>query len=194
MRMIRLLGAGLGLWACFGMPSISVANDYESQIREVFEQRLKSWFENPLVIEAIRKQNREHAAVSSTEIDAMDKEWRRQAKTGGGPLIERLLTKEASVLLAKRMESSNELVTEVFVMDNKGMNVAQSVVTSDYMQGDEAKWQKTYGTGVGEVFVDDIEFDDSTESFQSQVSATITDPSTGKPIGAVTFGINIEML
>ncbi len=194
MQMMRLLSAGLGLFACFTMPGQSTANDFEPQIREVFEQRLKSWLENPMVIEAIKKQNQENQTMSAAGIDALDKDWRRQVKAGGGPLIEHMMTKEASALLARRKENSNELVTEVIVMDNKGMNVAQSDITSDYMQGDEAKWQKTYGTGGGKVFVDDIEFDDSTETFQSQVSATITDPSTGEPIGAVTFGINIEML
>jgi hypothetical protein len=46
------------------------------------------------------------------------------------------------------------MITEMFVMDAKGLNVGQSDVTSDYWQGDEAKWQKTYGAGPGVVFVD----------------------------------------
>ena len=194
MQMKHLACITVGLLACFGLSSITAANDYEQQIREVFDQRLKTWIESPMVIEAIKKQNQENKGLSQIDIDALDKDWRHQVEVGGGPLIERLLSKKASVFLAKRQENSNELVNEVFVMDNKGMNVAQSKITSDFMQGDEAKWQKTYGQGAGEIFVDDIEFDDSTETFQCQVSATITDPSTGDPIGAVTFGINIEML
>lgn len=85
-------------------------------------------------------------------------------------------------------------MTEVCIMDNKGLNVAVSDVTSDYMQGDEAKWQTTYGAGAGEIFIDEVEFDDSSETFQCQVSATVVDPDSGKAIGAVTFGINVEAL
>ena len=191
---MQLKLAIISLVAWLGLPSLSAANEFEPQIREVFEQRLKSWVENPMVIEAIKQQNHENQTMSAAGIDALDKDWQRQVKAGGGPLIEHMLSKEASVLLAKRKAGSNELVTEVFVMDNKGLNVAQSDITSDYMQGDEAKWQETYAKGANVVFIDDIEFDDSTEVFQSQVSATITDPSTGEPIGAVTFGINIEAL
>jgi hypothetical protein len=61
------------------------------------------------------------------------------------------------------------------------------------MQGDEAKWQKSYGAGPGAVFVDEIEFDDSSQAFQSQVSVTIVDGS-GAAIGAITIGVNVEEL
>jgi hypothetical protein len=79
-------------------------------------------------------------------------------------------------------------------MDAKGLNVGQSDVTSDYWQGDEAKWQKTYGAGSGVVFVDGVEEDESTQALQSQASVTISDPETGEPIGAITVGINLDML
>lgn len=191
-NMLRL--TALSALLCLSIPSTVSANEYEPQIREVFEQRLKSWLQDATLIEAITQQNAEHSALTETAIDALDKDWRKQAKAGGGPLIERLLEKKASTYLSDKKSKSDELVTEVFIMDNKGLNVAVSDVTSDYMQGDEAKWQKTYGKGAGQLFVDEVEFDDSTETFQCQVSATVVDPSTGQAIGAVTFGINIEML
>lgn len=79
-------------------------------------------------------------------------------------------------------------------MDAKGLNVGQSDVTSDYMQGDEDKWQKTYPVGPDAVFIDEVEFDDSSGQFQSQANATVTDPATGQAIGAITLGINVEKL
>ena len=79
-------------------------------------------------------------------------------------------------------------------MDNHGLNVAQSVETSDYWQGDEAKWQKTYGNGSGDIHISEVEFDESTGSYQSQVSMPIKDPATGELIGAITFGINVQSL
>ncbi|MGH1478687.1 MAG: hypothetical protein ACRBM6_08185 [Geminicoccales bacterium] len=186
--------AMFGALTCLVMPNPAVANDYEQQLREVFEQRLKHWLEDKDLVEAIRLQNAEHDTLDAARIDALDSDWRQQAKAGGGPLIDRIKKKKASSFLFNQKQKSDDLVTEVFVMDNKGLNVAISDVTSDYMQGDEAKWQKTYMKGVGELFIDDVEFDDSTETFQCQVSATIADPSTGEAIGAVTFGINIEVL
>lgn len=79
-------------------------------------------------------------------------------------------------------------------MDAKGLNVGQSDVTSDYMQGDEAKHQKTYVAGPKSTFIDEVEFDDSSQTFQTQISRTIIDPADGKAIGAITVGVNVENL
>jgi hypothetical protein len=79
-------------------------------------------------------------------------------------------------------------------MDDKGMNVALSDVTSDYWQGDEAKWQQTYLVGPDAVHIGDVELDESTQTYQSQVSITVVDPDTKAPIGALTFGVNVEAL
>ena len=186
--------AAFAILASLAMPGASTANEYESQLRDLFEQRLQPWLQSPVLIEAIKKQNADHAGLTAAEIDSMDKDWRREAKNGSGPMIDRLQKRGASAFLVDKKSESGDLVTEVFVMDNKGLNVAISDVTSDYMQGDEAKWQKTYRQGAGQIFVDDVEFDDSSETFQSQLSASVVDPASGKVIGAITFGINVEEL
>ena len=85
-------------------------------------------------------------------------------------------------------------MTEIFVMDNKGLNVGQSDITSDFWQGDEAKWQKTFQAAPKTMFVDEVEMDDSTQRFQTQISIAITDPDTGENIGAVTIGVDAEGL
>jgi hypothetical protein len=91
-------------------------------------------------------------------------------------------------------EESGGLFTEIFAMDAKGLNAAQSVVTSDYWQGDEAKFSESFGIGPDAVHLGEIEQDESTQTFQSQVSITITDPATGAPIGAITAGIDLASL
>jgi hypothetical protein len=84
--------------------------------------------------------------------------------------------------------------TEIFVMDNKGLNVGQSDITSDYWQGDEAKWQKTYSVGASAIHISDVAKDESTQSFQSQLSLPVVDPANNQVIGAVTIGINVEQI
>ena len=79
-------------------------------------------------------------------------------------------------------------------MDNKGFNVGQSDPTSDYWQGDEDKWQKTYLAGPYAMFIDEIEMDESTQTFQSQLSLSIADPDTGQVIGVVTVGVDVDLL
>lgn len=79
---------------------------------------------------------------------------------------------------------------EIFVMDNQGANVAMTDKTSDYWQGDEAKFKKSFNDGAGAVFVDDVEFDDSAQAYLVQVSVPVKDGD--KVIGAITFGIDVE--
>jgi len=90
--------------------------------------------------------------------------------------------------------ASNGAITEVFVMDAAGLNVTASDVTSDYWQGDEAKHQETFGFGAGAVYFSEVEFDESTQSYQAQVSLALTDPTTGEAIGAITVGLNADLL
>ncbi|MEM8951960.1 MAG: hypothetical protein AAGC99_21820 [Pseudomonadota bacterium] len=186
--------AALAIVGVLATSGPSVANEYEAQLRDLFAERLQPWLESPVLIKAIKNQNADHADLTESEINDLDQDWRKQAKNGGGPLIDGLLSNEASTYLANKKDEMDNLVSEVFVMDNKGLNVASSDVTSDYMQGDEVKWQKTYPQGAGQLFVDEIEFDDSSETFQCQVSATVVDPASGKAIGAITFGINVDAL
>ena len=79
-------------------------------------------------------------------------------------------------------------------MDNRGLNVGQSEVTSDYWQGDEAKWKKTFLVGPNAMIIDDVELDESTQTFQSQLSMSITDQATGEVIGAITVGVDVEAI
>ncbi|MEL6337221.1 MAG: PDC sensor domain-containing protein, partial [Pseudomonadota bacterium] len=125
-------------------------------------------------------------------IDRLDKMWR--AEKGKGPMIGDLLDRQASIILRDRRELSNGVITEIILMDQYGLNVAISDPTTDFWQGDEAKYQDTYLKGRGAVHVSEVEFDESTGFDQTQVSMTVVDPDNGQPIGAVTFGINLEVL
>ena len=92
-------------------------------------------------------------------------------------------------------DQAGGLYTEIIVMDGKGLNAGQSAVTSDYWQGDEDKWSKTYAARPDAVFVDEVEKDESRRRcFSSQVSFTIIDPATNQVIGAITFGVNLDQL
>ena len=173
---------------------VASANDFAAQLTDALSKQIRPWLSDPVVVEAVKAQNAETAGLSEGDIDALDKQWRAEAKTGSGPLIDKVLGNKLSAFLKEKKASSDGLFAEVFIMDAKGLNVGQSDITSDYMQGDEDKWQKTYPVGPDAVFIDDVEFDDSSGQFQSQVNATVVDPANGQAIGAITIGINVEKL
>ncbi|MCR9222381.1 MAG: hypothetical protein NXI21_19335 [Alphaproteobacteria bacterium] len=189
----RIAGAVAAIALLAGAAPAS-ANEFEPQIRAFYDGAVKSWLSDPAVVDAVKAQNEAHAGFDDAKVEALDQQWRAEKDAGSGPLIDKVLANALSQYLKGKKEGAGGKITEVFVMDAKGLNVGQSDVTSDYMQGDEAKWQKTYGAGPDAVFVDEVEFDDSSESFQSQVSGTVVDPATGEAIGAITVGVAVENL
>lgn len=169
-------------------------DEFAEPLRDLAEGELAAWVADLDLVAAVRAQNAAHRSLSQADIDGLDETWRAEVGSKPAPLIERVLGHPGSLELRARKEASAGLVTEVFVMDSRGLNVVQSDVTSDYWQGDEAKWQETYGAGPGALHISEVEYDESTQTYQSQVSMTVTDPATGEPIGAVTFGIDVGLL
>ncbi len=158
------------------------------------ESTVKQWIGESVLIAAVKAQNERHADLTQAQIDRMDIQWRTETALSRKPLISRVSGNQLSKRLKELKAGAGGVVTEVFVMDNRGLNVAVSDVTSDYWQGDEAKWQKTYLAGPGAVFVDGVEHDSSTDAFQSAVSLAVTDPESGRVIGSITVGIDIDEL
>lgn len=165
---------------------------YRVPVEEYANYELSNWLTQPEVIAAVIAQNNAHANLTQAQIDQLDLQWRAEVKSSDQPLVQKLLSSSLSKWLADKQANAAGLITEVFIMDNKGLNVAQSAATSDYWQGDEAKWKKTYGDKSGRIHISEVEFDDSTGSYQSQVSMPIRNPASGELIGAVTFGLNVQ--
>jgi hypothetical protein len=193
MKPYLTVGAALAALCLTSFAAIA-EEPHVAPIRDFVELDVKSWLVDPEVVGAIKKQNTANSGMSNDEIIALDKQWRAEAKAGERPLINEVLSNELSKYLAAKQEDSGGLISEVFVMDAKGLNVGQSNETSDYWQGDEAKWQKTFLEGPDALFIDEVEVDDSTDALQSQASVSITDPETGEVIGAITLGINLDAL
>ena len=179
---------------CLLIPFCSFANEFKAALTDFVTNDAQAIVTNPDIINAIKKQNMKNSQLSNADILTLDKQWRAQLGEKNATLITDKLNQPLSKKLVVIQEKSEGKITEIFVMDNKGLNVAQSAITSDYWQGDEAKWQKTYSVGPNAYHISDVEEDESTQMFQSQISHTITDPATGKAIGAITIGINVEEL
>ena len=190
----RIAIISLALSPVLAAPLSAAQNDHKQAIRDQVVPKVEAFLSAPRIADAIKAQNDRHAGLSQSRIEELDKQWRAETATAGGALIGQVLGNDLSAYLANVQESSAGLFTEVFVMDNKGLNVGQSGLTSDYWQGDEAKWQETYGRGAGAMLIDEVEFDESTQTFQSQLSMAVSDPVTGMVIGAITVGVNMDLL
>ena len=174
--------------------NLAHADQYTDVMANYAKDHIMGWATDPALISAVRLQNMRHSGLNQAAIDEMDRKWRQEVGLSDRPTVDPVLSNAASDNLRGRVAASDGVVTEVFLMDNKGLNVAASEPTSDYWQGDEAKFTETFGKGPSAVHIGDIEYDESTQTYQGQVSISVTDPETGTVIGAMTVGLNAEKL
>lgn len=170
------------------------AEDVSQQVKEIVEKDLRAWAADPALVAAVIAANEAHSSLSQPQIDSLDAAWKAELDATSRPTIDPILATPVSQALKAQIEGSGGRFTEVFVTDNRGLNVAQASPTSDYWQGDEAKFQETYPKGADAVYVSEVEFDESSQSYAVQASFTVTDPVTKSPIGMMTVGLNAEMI
>ena len=122
---------------------------------------------------------------SRQSIEARDREW---SANPNAPLRKALATSPCANKLRDHLKS-DPLVVEAILMDDKGANVCVSRETSDYWQGDEDKWQKTFVEGKSP-FVDEPAFDASTATYAIQLSVPVLDGT--RRIGALTLTLKVR--
>jgi hypothetical protein len=145
--------------------------------------RIKKIAADPAVVAAVKAQNAKKVPLS--EIKKLDAAW----ISGETKLSDETAARPCSARLQKMLNTDKQLI-EAFTMDDQGANVCMSDRTSDYWQGDEDKWQKSFNGGKGAVFVDERRYDSSAGAVIVQVSVPVLEQ--GKVIGALTVGVKSE--
>ena len=173
--LILLVGSGI---ACAGEKA-------PQGVVDLANSTLAKLGSDPMIVAAVKAENAKGKTLA--QIQELDKKW--MATPGIVDYMKALLDNECGKYLRK-IQASAPYYAEIFVMDNQGANVAMSDKTSDYWQGDEAKFIKSYNGGRGDVFIDEVKFDNSTQAYLVQVSVPVKDGD--KVIGAITFGINVD--
>ena len=138
---------------------------------------------DPEVVRAVTDKNAE--AESPEAIRRKDRDW----ATPAGAALRRSLTRGPCAQRLRDLVKADPLVAEVILMDAKGANVCVSRETSDYWQGDEAKWQKTFVEG-REVLVEEPAEDASAGVFAVQLSVPVVDK--GRRIGALCLTLKVR--
>ena len=169
------------------VPRPAVAGPLIDAERERLVALAKAVAADPAVVAAVRSQNARRVPLA--EIQQVDKAW--TAAKGVDARMQALMDNACARAL-KRAQADHPEIAEAFAMDNQGANVCMTNRTSDYWQGDEAKWVKSFDEGRGGVFVDAPKFDDSAGGYLVQVSVPVM--VGGKAIGAVTVGVSLDRI
>ena len=160
----------------------------EAKVKSFVKERLIPLTTDAALVAEAKAQNAKKTSLA--DIQKIDKEW-TEAETEL-PIQRAGLTTAA----AERIRAiANDLnpVRETFAMDNQGANIGQNALTSDYWQGDEEKWTKSFASGNGGVDVGKAKMDKSAGIVLQQVSLPLID-TDGAVVGAITFGLAVDSL
>jgi hypothetical protein len=140
-----------------------------------------------IIVNAVKMQNAENKSLN--EIKLLDEQW--QAAAGTTDLMRSLMESECGRHL-RNIKSKAPSYSEILVMDNQGANVAISDKTTDYWQGDEDKFTKSYNQGHGGLHISEAKWDESSQATIVQVSVPVKDGNN--VIGALTIGLDVNQL
>lgn len=183
----KLLPTIISLFLIVGISMVWAAEKAPQKVVDLAHSKLAAWGTDPVIVEAVKAENAKGKTLEN--IKAIDAKWKAHA--GIADYMQAIMDSECGKYMQK-IQKSSPFYAEIFVMDNQGANVTMTDKTSDYWQGDEAKFQKSYNGGKGEIFVDNVKFDDSTQTYLVQVSVPVKDG--GNVIGAITFGIDVDQV
>lgn len=138
---------------------------------------------DPVLVKAIKEENAKGKSLD--QIQALDKKW--MATPGVADFMKAMIDSECGRHLAS-IKKSAPYFSEIFLTDNQGANVAMTDKTSDYWQGDEAKFIECFKGAAGVLFVDEQTFDKSSQSYLVHVSVPIREG--GKAIGVLVLGVD----
>ena len=127
--------------------TVAFAGKAPQKVVDVANSQLAALGMDADIIKAVKAQNAEGRTLK--EIKKIDGNWIDIMEAGGStpPLMTALMSNDCAKHLNKLM-GQYPYVTEIFVTDNQGANVCQTDATSDYWQGDEAKFLEVFNKGV----------------------------------------------
>jgi hypothetical protein len=137
---------------------------------------------DPQLVAAVAAKNA--SGETADEVQRRDHEWISNPKAAQRTE----LTQSACADRLRGLVNDDSFVVEAFLMDARGALVCASRETTDYWQGDEPKWQRTYGDGK-RLFVDEAAQDVSTGLFAIQLSVLVS--SGAEKAGALTLTLKI---
>ena len=146
----------------------------------------------PSLIAAVQQANTDRASWDAQKIAALDKAW-IDKNASIDAVISQINANPVSAYL-KDFVKSNPGEVEVFATDIKGLNIAMTDRTSDFLQGDEGWWKSAFADGKGARYIGAVEYDDSAKAYAMNIGVPIYDPQTQAVIGVLRGTLDISTM
>ncbi len=163
----------------------------QAQLQEVIKDKIagvKKMSSHSLIVKAVKEQNAK--SITMADIKMRDTDWKASKELT--PFKVSLQKTPVGYYLKRKVELNKSIYSEAFLTDNQGANVTAYPATSDYWQGDEDKWSKSFNNGNGKIYIGEVELDESSGSYATQISAPVI--SDGVTIGVLVIGIKLSYI
>ncbi len=158
--------------------AVVTSNILDGNIRDIIIHMTDPVHGDDILESALKYKNKDAVAINKYLLD-MDKKWVK-AEAGDPLIMEHLRGKSAERL--KRYTLLDKTISEIFITDKFGGLVAASDKTSDFYQADEAWWQEAYNGGSGDIYVGNVEYDESAGVIAITIAVPVKDEK-GEVIG-----------
>jgi len=173
------------LTLCFIITTNVYAEKVPKEIVDFVHMHLKSMGKDPIIVQAVKQENSKGKIIADIKI--LDKKW--IATPGISDFMKSLMISKCAIHIAD-IQKKNSFYSEIFIMDKLGANIAMTDKTSDYWQGDEAKFIKCFNQGDCQIYTSDVEYDDSALTYLVHASIPVYDEN--HCIGVITIGIDVD--
>lgn len=184
-RQILPLFLTIGIALLVPVSAASQGADVPRTLVTFSEQTLLPFGRNPVIVAAVKAQNGRRLGID--QIREIDRQW--MDTEGVSRFMLNLMSNDCALALYN-LQSRYPFIVESFVTDNQGANVGQTIKTSDYWQGDEAKFTKSFLNGDGGLFFGGVEYDESSGEIVVQISIPVMDGP--RAIGTITFSVSLD--
>lgn len=185
------------MWSLFAAMSLFAtgawADSHEAKIQRILLDIRVAIVQQDM-IDALRASNKAHEALTQADIARIIATWQAELESPDHPLISSVVENPLAVRMRKLMDDSGGLINEIGVIGADGLEIAQTNMLSDYWQGEDERFNKTFRSGPNAKFIDLVEYDGPTQSVGSQANFTVADPDTGEAIGSITINFNLASL
>ncbi|MEM7231295.1 MAG: PDC sensor domain-containing protein, partial [Planctomycetota bacterium] len=148
------------------------------------EETLSKYGVDPVVVKAVRFANATGASLE--DVQQIDTKW---CKTEGIDEHMRAMMDSQAGRRIKRIKSKHSFLTEIFVTDRLGANVAMTDKTPDFWQGDEDEFLECFRGGKGKLRLGPVKRAKRAPTRVAYASVPVTDEK--KTIGVVVLGIDL---
>ena len=152
---------------------LAVQRKFQARVRE-----LNSELRRPVYVEAIQASNQISRDLQLSEILERDRRW--QLAAANDDVVAELTDGRCNQAL-REFVSRVEGFAEIFVTNERGMNVCVTNRTSDYYQADEDWWQ--IGVAASQPKNGHVQYDQSAGVVAVPAYLPVADPATGVTIG-----------